>query len=80
MVRIPRGTAGNTEAYDGFIEVKVNGGRYSDPQKIKDAIIGTVGGTLLSRVADYRIGQPIRLETGLAVVTITYTRHEYLTE
>jgi hypothetical protein len=78
MVRIPRGTAGNSEEYDGFIEVKVNGGRYSKVQQLKDAAIGSAGGTLLKPVADYPAGKRVILETGLAVVTITYTQHEYL--
>jgi len=36
MVHVPAGTAGNAKAYDGFIEVKVNGGRYSAMQQMKD--------------------------------------------
>jgi hypothetical protein len=72
MVHIPVGTAGNATAYNGFIEVKVNGGWYSPRQKQKDAIIGSTGGTLLSPVAGYEVGKEIKLETGLANVTITY--------
>jgi hypothetical protein len=74
MVRVPEGTAGNATTYDGFIEVKVNGGRYSLLQQAKDAIIGSVGGTLLRGVEKYAAGGKVILETGLANVTITYER------
>ena len=55
----------------GFIEVKVNGGRYNTLQQAKDAIIGTEGGILLSPVRDikYKVGSKVVLETGLANVT-----------
>ena len=72
MVHVPAGTAGNVTAYDGFIEVKVNGGRYSPLQQAKDAIIGDNGGILLTPIRGYRFGTKIVLETGLANVTITY--------
>jgi hypothetical protein len=71
MVHVPAGTAGNTNAYDGFIEVKVNGGRYSPLQRAKDAIIGTAGGVLLTPIPGYSVGSTIVRETGLANVTIT---------
>ena len=72
MVRVPAGTAGNAEAYDGFVEVKVNGGRYSPLQQAKDALIGSEGGTLVTPVEDYQPGSTIVLETGLANVTVIY--------
>ena len=74
MVRLPPGTVGNDIEYDGFIEVKVNGGRYNALQQAKDAIIGTKGGILLTPVLDlkYMVGAKIVLETGLANVKITY--------
>ncbi len=72
MVHVPAGTAGNATGYDGFIEVKVNGGRYSLLQQAKDALIGSVGGTLLKSVWHYEAGERIVLETGLANVRITY--------
>jgi len=74
LVHIPAGMAGNLTAYDGFIEVKVNGGRYNSLQRDKDALIGTVGGVLLTPVPGYRAGSKITLETALANVTITYER------
>jgi hypothetical protein len=73
MVRVPPGTAGNATGYDGFIEVKVNGGRYLPLQKIKDGIIGSVGGTLLTPIPGYTAGKTLTLETGLATVDITYS-------
>lgn len=72
MVHVPAGTAGNATAYDSFIEVKVNGGRYSSLQQAKDALIGSVGGTLLRQVGDRHAGSRIVLETGSANVRITY--------
>lgn len=73
MVHVPAGTAGNATAYDGFIEVKVNGGRYSEMQQMKDTAIYTRGGTLLTPVkGGYEVGKKIFLGTGLANVTITY--------
>lgn len=74
FVRVPAGTAGNAKTYDGFIEVKVNGGRYSALQQAKDAVIGTEGGTFVNGVDKYRAGDKEVLETGLANVTITYER------
>lgn len=74
FVRVPAGTAGNAETYDGFIEVKVNGGRYLPLQQAKDAVIGTEGGTFIKGVDKYRAGDKEVLETGLANVTITYER------
>lgn len=72
MVHVPAGMTGNATAYDGFIEVKVNDGRYSLLQQEKDALIGSVGGVLLTPVFGYDVGTKIVLETGLANVTITY--------
>jgi hypothetical protein len=72
MVHVPAGTAGNAVAYDGFIEVKVNGGRYSDLQQLKDSIIGSAGGILFTPIDGYTTGEKITLETGLATVTIPY--------
>jgi hypothetical protein len=74
MVHVPAGTAGNAETYDGFIEVKVNGGRYSELQQMKDTAIYMNGGTLLSPVKGdrYIVGKKLFLGTGLANVTITY--------
>jgi hypothetical protein len=72
MVHVPAGTAGNATAYDGFIEVKVNGGRYSLIQRAKDALIGSEGGALLRQVGQRKAGSRIILETGLANVMITY--------
>ena len=72
MVHVPAGSTGNATAYDGFIEVKVNGGRYSLIQEEKDALIGSVGGTLLKPVGKYEAGERIILETGLANMRITY--------
>jgi hypothetical protein len=72
MVHVPAGTAGNATAYDGFIEVKVNGGRYSALQQAKDALIGSVGGTLIRKAGPWKAGSLIKLETGLANVRITY--------
>ena len=71
MVHVPVGTAGNATAYDGFIEVKVNGGQYSRLQRAKDALIGAVGGVLLTPIPGYKVGSRIVRETGLANVTIT---------
>jgi hypothetical protein len=56
----------------GFIEVKVNGGRYSTLQQDKDALILSEGGTLLRPVGKYRAGKRVKLGTGLANVTIPY--------
>jgi hypothetical protein len=72
LVHVPAGTAGNATAYDGFIEVKVNGGRYSALQQAKDALISTVGGILIRTIGNYRSGGRIILGTGLENVTITY--------
>jgi hypothetical protein len=72
LVHVPVGTAGNATAYDGFIEVKVNGGRYSPLQQAKDALIGSVGGILVSSVGVRPAGSRIILENGLANVTIPY--------
>jgi hypothetical protein len=72
MVHVPAGTAGNASAYDGFIEVKVNGGRYSSLQQAKDALIWSEGGVLLRTVGKYPAGTRVTLGTGLANVTITY--------
>jgi hypothetical protein len=72
MVHVPAGSTGNATPYDGFIEVKVNGGRYSLTQKAKDALIGSVGGVLLRDVGDYTSGQRVIIETGLANVRIIY--------
>jgi hypothetical protein len=72
MVHVPAGTAGNATAYDGFVEVKVNGGRYSPLQQAKDELIGSVGGILVRSVGERPAGSRIILETGLANVRITY--------
>jgi hypothetical protein len=72
MVHVPAGTAGNATAYDGFIEVKVNGGRYSPLQQAKDALIWKEGGKLLKGVGRYATGETVFLGTGLANLTITY--------
>lgn len=53
--------------------MKVNGGRYLPLQKIKDGIIGSTGGILLTPIPGYTVGKEIRLETGLATVDITYS-------
>jgi len=74
LVRVPAGALGNAKAFDGFIEVKVNGGRYSLLQQAKDAAIYSIGGTLLTPVPGYTVGQPIKRGTGVANVTITYVR------
>src|SRR5215469_705252 len=47
MVEIPPGAIGNPSEIVGFIEVKVNGGRYSSLQQDKDAVIWSEGGILL---------------------------------
>lgn len=72
MVYVAPGTAGNATGYDGFIEVKVNGGRYSTVQQAKDALIRSEGGRLLTPIEGYKPGQRIFLDTGLANVTIRY--------
>jgi hypothetical protein len=74
MVYVPPGTDGNATGFDAFIEVKVNGGRYSPLQQAKDAIIATSGGILITPVRRYEVGEHIVRETGLANVTITYVR------
>ncbi|HEY3797631.1 MAG TPA: hypothetical protein VGL58_04705 [Caulobacteraceae bacterium] len=72
MVLVPAGQMGSPTPYYGFLEVKVNGGRYSSLQQAKDALIGTQGGTLVRGVGPYEAGSRVVLETGLARVTITY--------
>jgi hypothetical protein len=72
MVEIPPGANGNPTRIVGFIEVKVNGGRYSTLQQDKDALIWSEGGTLLRPVGKYKAGARVKLGTGLAVVTIPY--------
>lgn len=72
MVEIPPGAIRNATRIVGFIEVKVNGGRYSKLQRDKDALIWSEGGTLLKSVGKYRAGTRLKLGTGLAVVTIPY--------
>lgn len=77
MVHVPAGTAGNETEYDGFIEVKVNGGRYSAMQQMKDTSILTDGGVLLTPVkGGYVVGRKLFLGTGLANATITYEPKE----
>lgn len=72
MVEIPPGAIGNMTEIVGFIEVKVNGGRYSTLQQDKDALIWSKGGTLINSVGPYRAGTRVKLGTGLATVTIPY--------
>jgi hypothetical protein len=73
MVEVPAGAIGNAEPIVGFIEVKVNGGRYSTLQQEKDALIWSEGGVLLKSVKrGYEAGDRVKLGTGLATVTIPY--------
>jgi hypothetical protein len=72
MVEIPPGAIGNATRIVGFIEVKVNGGRYSTLQQDKDALIWSEGGLLLKPVGQYKAGRRVKLGTGLANVTIPY--------
>jgi hypothetical protein len=73
MVEVPPGTIGNAKTIGGFIEVKVNGGRYSTLQQDKDALIWSEGGVLLKSVKEgYEAGDRVKLGTGLATVTIPY--------
>jgi hypothetical protein len=72
MVEVPPGAIGNPTRIVGFIEVKVNGGRYSTLQQEKDALIWSEGGTLLRSVGEYKAGKRVKLGTGLANVTIPY--------
>jgi hypothetical protein len=73
MVEVPPGAIGNAKTIVGFIEVKVNGGRYSTLQQDKDALIWSEGGVLLKSVKEgYEAGDRVKLGTGLATVTIPY--------
>jgi hypothetical protein len=73
MVEVPPGAIGNPKTIIGFIEVKVNGGRYSTLQQDKDALIWSEGGVLLKFVKKgYEAGTRVKLGTGLAIVTIPY--------
>jgi hypothetical protein len=74
LARIPAGALGNPLPFDGFIEVKVNGGRYSHLQQAKDALIFKEGGTLLHDIPGHKAGDRIKLGTGWANITITYVR------
>ena len=73
MVEIPPGAIGNAKTVVGFVEVKVNGGRYSALQQEKDALIWSEGGILLKSFKEgYEAGDRVKLGTGLATLTIRY--------